>query len=113
MATLDREREAGGLEVQIQQEGERIVVRARGELDQASASAFELALRRVLRASDSRVVLDLDGVTFIDSTGLHILLAAATLCLTTQRELTMLRASRQVARVIEATGVEDLLPLVD
>jgi anti-sigma B factor antagonist len=113
MATLDREHEAGGLEVQLEQEGERIVVRARGELDQASAGSFELALRRAIRASESPVVLDLDGVTFIDTMGLNILIAAATLCRTTRRELTMRRVSAQVAHVIEITGVEDLLPPVD
>jgi anti-sigma B factor antagonist len=111
MATLDRGHEAGGLEVQLEQEGERVVVRAWGELDQASASAFEAGLRRAIRASDFGVVLDLDGVTLIDSVGLHVLIAATTLCLTCRRELIMLRASAQVKQVIEASGLEDLLPL--
>jgi anti-sigma B factor antagonist len=113
MATLDRKHEAGGLEVQREQGGERVVVRAWGELDLASASAFEAELRRAIRASDFGVVLDLDGVTFIDSTGLNALIAATTLCLTYRRELIVLRASAQVKQVIEISGLEDLLPLVD
>ena len=111
MATLDREREAGGLEIQLVQEGERVVVRAWGELDQASAGAFEAGLRRAIRASEFGVLLDLDGVTFIDSMGLHVLIAATTLCLTFRRELIVLRASAQVKQVIEMSGFKDLLPL--
>lgn len=113
MATLDRKREAGGLDVQLEQEGERVVVRAWGELDLASTSAFEAELRRAIRASEFGVVLDLGGVTFIDSTGLNALIAASTLCLTCRRELVMLRASAQVKQVIEISGLEDLLPLAD
>ena len=113
MAILDRKREAGGLEVQLEQEGERIVARAWGELDLATASEFEAELRRAIRASEFGVVLDLDGVVFIDSTGLNALIAASTLCLTCRRELVMLRASAQVKQVIETSGLEDLLPLAD
>ena len=113
MATLDREHEAGRLEVQLEQAGERVVVRAWGELDQASASAFEAELRRAIRASDFGVLLDLDGVTFIDSIGLHVLIAATTLCLTYRRELIVLSASAQVKQVIEMSGFKDLLPLAD
>jgi anti-sigma B factor antagonist len=113
MATLDRKREAGGLKVQLEQEGERVVVRAWGEIDLVSASEFEAELRRAIRASEFGVVLDLGGVTFIDSTGLNALVAASTLCLTCRRELVMLRASAQVRQVIETSGLADLLPLAD
>ena len=111
MATL--ERQVGRLDVQLDPEGERVVVRAWGELDLSSASAFEAELRRAIRASDFGVVLDLSGVTFIDSPGLHALIAASTMCLTSRRELIMLRASAQVKQVIETSGLEDLLPLAD
>ena len=113
MAILDREREAGGLVVQLEQEGERVVVRAWGELDVTSAKGFETKLREAIRASSSGVILDLGGVTFIDSIGLRVLIAAATLSHAGWREFIIVQASVQVRQVIEASGVEDLLPLVD
>jgi anti-sigma B factor antagonist len=113
MATLDRQREAGGLGVVLEQEGDRVVLRASGGLDVASAEAFEAELRRAIRWSDFGVVLDLSEVTFIDSAGLHALIAASTLCLTCRRELVVLSASAQVKQVIEISGLEDLLPLAD
>jgi anti-sigma B factor antagonist len=114
MAILDREREAGGgLGVQLEQEGERVVVRAWGELELSSAREFEAKLRQAIRESSSGVILDLGGVTFIDSIGLRVLIAAATLSRAGWREFIVVQASDQVRQVIETSGVEDLLPLVD
>jgi anti-anti-sigma factor len=113
MATRDRKHAARGLEVELEQEGERILVRARGELDQDSASPFEAELRRAIRGSSLGVDLDLDDVTFIDSTGLRVLISAAMTSHASQREFIVLRASEHVQHVIEASGVDDLLPLSD
>jgi anti-anti-sigma factor len=113
VAILDRKREADGLGVQLEQEGERVVVRAWGELDIASAEEFEKNLRRAIRGSSFGVILELGGVTFIDSTGLRVLISAATLSHASRRELIVLQGSAQVKQVIEASGVEGLLPLVD
>jgi anti-sigma B factor antagonist len=113
IATLDRELEADGLGVQLQQEGDRVVVRAWGELDIASAKEFEARLREAIRESSFGVILDLGAVTFIDSTGLRVLISAATLAHASRREFIVLRESAQVLQVIETSGVEDLLPLAD
>jgi anti-sigma B factor antagonist len=113
MALLDREREAGRLDVELEQEGERVVVRAWGELDLVSVKEFEAKLREAIRTSSSGVILDLGGVTFIDSIGLRVLIAAATLSHAGWREFIVVQASEQVRHVIETSGVEDLLPLVD
>ena len=51
------------------------IVRVRGELDLYTAPEFERALEQN-RAADGRVVVDLSECTFIDSTGLGILVKA-------------------------------------
>ena len=102
MAILDRE-----------QQGERVVVGAWGELDLASATEFEAKLRQAIKGSASGVVLDLGGVTFMDSAGLHVLISAAAVAHGTGRQLIVLRGSEQVRQVIEMSGVSDLLPLAD
>jgi anti-anti-sigma factor len=113
MAILDRELEAGGLGVQLKQQGERVVVGAWGELDHSSAKEFEARLRQAIRGSAFGVMLDLGGVTFMDSPGLRVLISAAALAHGTGRELIVLRGSEQVKHVIETSGVQDLLPLTD
>jgi anti-anti-sigma factor len=113
MTTLDRGHEARGSAVRLEQDGQRVIVRAWGELDQASASAFEVELRRAIRASPLGVMVDLGKVTFIDSMCLRILISAAMRSHASRREFIVLHASEQVQHVIETSGVEDLLPLAD
>ena len=112
MATVDRGH-AHGLEVQPEQEGERLIVRAWGELDEASAREFEVELRRAIRESSLGVMVDLGGVTFIDSIGLRVLISAAMMAQTSRREFIVIHASPHVQHVIETSGVDDLLPLAD
>jgi anti-anti-sigma factor len=47
-----------------------------GELDLASTQAVETELRLGERSAAQRIVLDLDRLTFIDSTGLRLLVIA-------------------------------------
>ena len=70
-----------------------------------------MELRRAIKANANGVMLDLRGVTFIDSTGLQVLASAATMAQARRRELTLLDASPQVQHVIEMSGLQDLLPL--
>jgi anti-sigma B factor antagonist len=46
---------------------------ARGEIDIWSGASLELALAGAEQASTRRIVLDLGGLDFIDSSGLHLL----------------------------------------
>ena len=97
--------------MQLAEQGDRVLVQAWGEIDFGSASTFEVALRRAIEANAHGVMLDLRGVTFIDSTGLQVLASAATMAQASRRELTLLDASPQVQHVIEMSGLQDLLPL--
>jgi anti-sigma B factor antagonist len=86
------------------QGGSRLTLR--GELDLGSAARLEQALRE----ADGAVLLDLRGLTFMDSTGVRVLLEAA------ERggRLRILAPAGGDARVtIEETGIAPLLPLID
>ena len=113
MATLDRLGETGLLTVRAEREVDELIVHAYGELDIASAKEFEGELTRAIRSSVSGVVLDLRGVTFIDSTGLRALLAGAGLSAKIGRELRILPGSSAVERAIELSGLRGSLPFVE
>ena len=55
--------------------GEAVVVTVRGEVDLATAPELESCLQRAFGAAPDGVVLDLEGLTFIDSSGLRVLVA--------------------------------------
>lgn len=84
-----------------------------GELDIAAATDLEAALEEVEHDRPERILLDLRGLTFLDSTGLRTLLAADTRAREAGRRLTILQGPDAVRRVFEITGLEERLELVD
>src|SRR5919201_749517 len=111
LASLPRVREEGVLTLGVSQEGEALLLRATGELDVASAQTFDEEYRQAIDSDASTVLLDLEGLTFIDSTGLRTLLMAAELSRSKGRHLRIIRASRELRRVVEVSGLENSLPL--
>ena len=70
-----RDAPAGGLRISVDRRGDTILVRAEGEIDLENAGKLATALRGA--GPDDRVVLDLLGVPFMDSSGLRSLLIAS------------------------------------
>jgi anti-sigma B factor antagonist len=87
-------------------------VHARGELDIESASQFERALRDSL-SSALLVVLDLRELTFIDSSGLHIIEEADERARRSGRRLVMVRAPANVDRLFDLLGLSKRLEIID
>jgi anti-sigma B factor antagonist len=88
------------------------LIRAVGEIDMSTVGA----LRRELDTARKQVVtvhLDLSGVTFIDSTGLHVLLEASRNSAADGWGFVLVRSSAAVQRLIEVSGTAALLPLLD
>lgn len=93
-----------GLVIGRRVDGRRIVVSAAGELDLATVDALEAAALDAL-ASTEEVALDLRELTFIDSTGLQLLVRLDAIALAGGRALT-LAPSETVARLLALTGLE-------
>lgn len=64
----------GPFRCEVTPERDHVVVRPRGELDMATIGAVEQELRHLRRSGFSTLVLDLSGLTFMDSTGLHLVM---------------------------------------
>jgi anti-anti-sigma factor len=106
---------AGGFSLRTDSDGDALIVRALGELDLVAAPAFDEELRRALASHASAVLVDLSELTFIDSTGLRALVAAAHLSSQNGRKLAVRRdLPPAVERVFDVTRIGDrLLPFVD
>jgi anti-sigma B factor antagonist len=87
--------------------GGAVSVALRGELDLEHAYTFDEELRRVEAKRPPCVVLDLRGLTFIDSSGLARLLAARHRARRESRRLLLVRGSVPVQRLMAITAVRD------
>jgi anti-sigma B factor antagonist len=81
------------------------VVVAEGELDLHTSPPFKTELVGVIEGGAARVVVDLTGVTFIDSSALGALIGGARRSALTSTELMIVCPPGPVARVIDLTGL--------
>ncbi len=104
--------DVGAFGCQLDQSSEGVVrVVAAGELDLATAPALERALHRA-HARGRLIVLDLRGVSFCGSTGLHLIVRANHQARGEGRRLVIVRGPEQVQRLFALTGVEEQLEIV-
>ena len=76
-----------------------------GELDSANAGALDASLAPLTGDGSARLIFDLSGLRFMDSAGIAVLLGvAAKVAAVRLRD-----ASPAVRRVIELTGLSDVL----
>ena len=101
------------LSITAEPEAEGVRVVFTGELDIAGAQDAEEAVRQAESDGASALTLDLRGLTFMDSTGLRLLVAADRRAQEAGRTLRIVRGPDAIQRVLELTGLVDKLPLVD
>jgi len=94
----------GVLELLVEELPNETVVRARGEIDIANTTSLTSVLHRVPRL-DAPVRLDLAGVEFLDSSGVHALEAAHRAANRLGRSLAIAPLSEAVTRVLNLVAI--------
>lgn len=87
-------------------------VDATGEVDIASSQQLKRALDAALERTRI-AVLDLRGLTFLDSTGVHVIVNAAERARREGGKLVVVRGPSQVDRVLTLTGACKTVLIVD
>ncbi len=103
----------GGLVVQPSTEEDLTVLTVSGELDLASTPILERELHAIEEAGAKKLLIDLAGVGFMDSTGLQALLRARERATAEGIQLALRRGPHQVQRVFELTKTIDVFTFVD
>lgn len=100
------------LDVDISHANGRLSVAVAGELDLSTVAELEQRVEEGLALSPEMVLLDLRGVTFLDSSGLRLMLQLDKRQRDGGGRLVVVRGGRRVARVLELTGAEERLELI-
>ncbi len=85
-----------------------------GEFDLSVKPALDAEIRCVLDSAElTALILDLRGLSFIDSSGIHTLVLAHRQCAAQGRRLIVLRGGPQVMRILALCGLDVRLILHD
>ncbi len=63
-------------DIESQREGDSVTVAVAGEIDLSTADQLDAAIREAEETDTNRIVVDLSAMSFVDSTGLAVLLEA-------------------------------------
>ena len=103
---------APGLRCEIEPDRDRVIVRPMGEIDLATVGAVEAPLDELWGTGFTCIVLDLRWVSFMDSTGLRLLIRQ---CARAEQDGAALEVNvagdGAVHRLLHLTGLLDRLPI--
>lgn len=88
------------------------VVSVYGEIDVATAPSLREVLIGLVGEGATDLVLDLDGVDFLDSTGLGTIISALKRARTHGGDLRLVCTQPRITRLFEITGLDKAVPLL-
>jgi anti-sigma B factor antagonist len=95
------------LQVEARRGQDRVVLQLTGELDLASSPILEHSLEEADVAAAPLLVLDLDQLQFVDSTGLRVILMAHESARGRGQDFAITPGSPQVQRLLSITSVAE------
>jgi anti-anti-sigma factor len=109
----DRIGAAPPLQIDAEPAPRGVRVRVHGEVDLATVGSIRRTIDECVAGGCERLVLDLQGVRFLDCAGVHLALETDAAARAAGWELLLIPAPASVHRVFEIAGVADRLPFVE
>ncbi|WP_116112393.1 STAS domain-containing protein [Austwickia chelonae] len=99
------------LEVATREEDGIAVVSVSGDVDVSNAVRLRDGLDKVLITGQSRLVVDLSDVPFMDSTGLGVLIGRLKVVRARRGSMRLVCAEPRMLRVLSITGLDTVFPM--
>ncbi|QXC60107.1 STAS domain-containing protein [Aquihabitans sp. G128] len=99
------------LRLDVSEQGAWSVLQVGGEIDVATAPRLREQLIRLVNDERFRIVVDLEGVDFIDSTGLGVLIGALKRVRTHDGDLVLVCTEPRIVKVFEITGLNQVFQI--
>src|SRR5947208_4815203 len=97
--------------IRVDREGDKVFIALFGDFNLSYQGEFEEALSELDRERVTSVVVDLSGLTFMDSTGLFLLLNLWKRSHGEETSIVFEGGSEEIQNLFEATGVDHVLPV--
>lgn len=107
--------DAGGvfLKAEVREVGGVPVLELHGEIDLSTAAVFKETAYRVIESGKTDLIIDLNGLEFMDSTGLGVLVAALKKTSTEGGRICLICERRNILKVFAITGLDKVFTIYD
>ena len=102
--------ELGQLSLRSHRDGDVHTIALRGEMDLSNAGEVERELTHAEATDAATILIDLSELTFMDSTGIRLLIAADARSRADSCRLRLTRPPAPVFRVLCIAGIDGMLP---
>ena len=98
------------MEIKVESIGTTLVVKMYGEIDHHSAQTFRETVDRELAVKNIvNIVMDFDGVTFMDSSGIGVLVGRYKQIVARGGKMMIIRVKPQVDKILEISGLKKIM----
>jgi anti-sigma B factor antagonist len=89
------------------------IVALHGELDISVRAQLIAAVDQILAANPLIVAIDLRGLEFMDSSGIHVLVSTGRRCQELGRRFFLIRGDARIEHLLSVSGLDDYFEIVD
>jgi anti-sigma B factor antagonist len=107
----DEEREGTELDVALENIGDFSVISLTGEVDVYSAPKLRETIKDLVQKGNYHIVVDLEKVAFLDSTGLGVLVGGLKRVKPHEGELGIICNQEKILRIFRITGLTKVFPI--
>jgi anti-sigma B factor antagonist len=101
------------LSLETRQENDRTVVEVGGEIDVYTAPKLRECISGLVDAGERQIIVDLEQVEFMDSTGLGVLVGALKRVRTVDGNLDLVCTQERLLKIFRITGLSKVFPIHD
>ena len=88
-------------------------VRVTGEVDIYTATQFKEPIEKLIEANTKDIFLDLTDLSYIDSTGIGILIELRKGSMSRDLNMTRINPQKNVVKLLQLTGVDQIFSIVE
>ena len=88
-------------------------VRVTGEVDIYTTTQFKEPIEKLIEANTKYIFLDLTDLSYIDSTGIGILIELRKGSMSRDLNMTLINPQKNVVKLLQLTGVDQIFSIVE
>ena len=92
---------------------DRYVITVSGEVDLATSPELDTAIIAAIESGTSSLAIDLTDVSFMDSSGLGVIVRGLKRCREADKDLDLVITNERVLKVFGITGLDQVIPIHD